>query len=469
MSRLMHIMASKLKRIWSPSVEATDTAGARSHARHRRIFASTGAAAAAKLITVCTQLVSVPLTLHYLGAERYGMWLTISSFIAILSFADLGMGNGLLTRVASAHGKDDQDAIRRYVSSSFFAFILIAAVFTSAFLLSYRFVAWQDIFNVKEPASVSEAGPAIAVFAICFALSIPANLVQKVQTGLQNGFIVSIWNSVGSLLALAGVLVATHLKLSLPWLVLSFVGAPLLVNILNSLVFFLFLQKSIAPRASDFSMATAVEIAKTGILFFVLQIVVAVAYSSDSLIISHILGPASVQQYAVPERMFSIVGMIIAMGLSPLWPAYGEAMSRGDYDWVRNTLWRSLGLAAGIAALGSISVALAGPTLLHLWVGKAVVASPLLLLGLAIWKIIEASSNALAMFLNGAHVVKFQLIVASITGAATLAFKILLISHLGVVGTIWGSILAYAIFAALPYAFRLRALLSEFHGKAAVA
>ena len=35
--------------------------------------------AVAKVITVVTMLISVRLTLNYLGTERYGLWMTISS------------------------------------------------------------------------------------------------------------------------------------------------------------------------------------------------------------------------------------------------------------------------------------------------------------------------------------------------------------------------------------------------------
>ena len=67
------------------------TAEGRAQERHRRVALTAGAAALAKLLSVGTALISVPLTLHYLGAERFGMWITISSLIAMLSFADFGI------------------------------------------------------------------------------------------------------------------------------------------------------------------------------------------------------------------------------------------------------------------------------------------------------------------------------------------------------------------------------------------
>lgn len=64
--------------------------------------------------------ISVPLTLRYLGTERYGLWMTISSVIAVLGFSDLGLNNGLLNGISQANGTNDRELARRYVSSAFF-------------------------------------------------------------------------------------------------------------------------------------------------------------------------------------------------------------------------------------------------------------------------------------------------------------------------------------------------------------
>src|ERR1035441_8948081 len=74
----------------------TSTESGRSQERQRRAFLSTMAAFAAKGIAIVTQLVTVPMTLNYLGAERFGLWMAISSVVSMLAFADLGVGNGLL-------------------------------------------------------------------------------------------------------------------------------------------------------------------------------------------------------------------------------------------------------------------------------------------------------------------------------------------------------------------------------------
>ena len=52
----------------------TDTEEGRSQERHRHIAWTTVTADAAKVAAVAAMVISVPLTLGYLGPERFGLW-----------------------------------------------------------------------------------------------------------------------------------------------------------------------------------------------------------------------------------------------------------------------------------------------------------------------------------------------------------------------------------------------------------
>jgi len=143
-------------------------------------------------------------------------------------------------------------------------------------------------------------------------------------------------------------------------------------------------------------------VAKTGMLYLILQIVGAIAYSTDSLVIAHFFGATAVAQYAVPDKMFSLIGTVIAMMLAPLWPAYAEALARGDSAWVRRTFSLSLALAFGASlALAIVFVSLVARS----WrsVGQTIVSSLSLLCALGCRKIIDAVANAIGFFLNGSR------------------------------------------------------------------
>lgn len=428
------------------------TPAGRAHERHRRALMATLMSLVAKLVSIGTMLITVPLTLGYLGAERYGMWMIMSSLVAMLSFADLGIGNGVLNAVSAAHGRDDLAAMRRSISSATVVLCLIAVTILAVFTFAYSHVVWHELFNVRGALARREAGPAIAVFVLCFAIAIPFSIVQRVQIGLQMGFLANLWQCAASVVALVAVVIAVELKAGLPVLVAAFMGAPLIAAAGNSLFFFGRRYRHLAPRLTVFDPATAREVMQIGVLFLLLQVAAAATYSAHNVLIAQILGPASVAAFAVPERLFSIITMLVTMTLAPLWPAYREAIQRGDTDWVRHTLRRSVVLSVAGAAAMAAPLVFLSPWVIHWWVAGAVAPPMLLLAGLGVWRIIEAVGLSLSMYLNGAHIVKAQVFTASMTAGCAILLEIALLKSIGVAGSVWAMIVAYGIFTIVPYA-----------------
>lgn len=420
--------------------------------RNRRALLTGSASTLARVVQIGTTLITVPLTLRYLGNERFGLWMTISSVLAMAAFADFGVGNGVLNTVAKAFGKDDMEGVRKAVSSGFAVLSTIASLLLLWFFSIYRFVNWANFFRVYSPQARAEAGPALAVFAICFALNISMDVVQRVQLGLQQGYRYGLWQLCGSATGFIGVLCGIWLHVSLPILVIAIAGAPIVSTALNALHFFGLVRPDLRPSWGLVSRDVISQIASLGGLFFVLQVVVAISYSADNFIIARTLGAVSVPEYAIPQRMFGLIAMMSSMLIAPLWPAYGEAISRGHMKWVRHTLKTSLLLVLGATSAASFMLLLFSHRLIHWWVGSRIHPPFFLLLGLATWTVIGCCGDALASFLNGASVIRFQVIVASIFGVGCVITKVAFVRHFGIMGVPWATITAYLLLNALPCA-----------------
>ena len=73
--------------------------------RRRRLSAILGGLVTSlgnRLLSVLIGFVSVPLTIHYLGTEQYGAWMTINGILAWVSLTDLGLTTGLANALTSA-------------------------------------------------------------------------------------------------------------------------------------------------------------------------------------------------------------------------------------------------------------------------------------------------------------------------------------------------------------------------------
>lgn len=427
------------------------TTEGRGQERHRRAVLTFLVSAVARTISVSTVLISIPLCLSYLGTERFGMWMTLSSIVALLGFADLGIGNGLLNAVSEAHGRADPAAIRRYISSALFTLTAISGALLVGIFLIGGSVNWASAFKVKTPTAIVELPRTLVVFSICFALNIPLGVVQRVQSGLQHGYVAGLWQALGSMFGFLAVLGVIHWDGGLPWLVLAFMVPPLGTAILNGIVYFTAIRPDLRFRTRDVTREAMTKVAHTGLLFLVLQIALATAVYSDNFLISTMLGADSVIRYAVPARMFALIGLGLSSAMAPLWPAYGEATARRDAQWIGTTLRRSL-IVSFVASLLSASLLIfLGRKILWIWVGPAVSTSFGLMIGLGVWSVLEATGNALAMFLNGLNVVRTQVITATAFAVICITLKILLLPRVGVTGIVWGNIIAYSLTTAIPY------------------
>lgn len=433
----------------------------RSSERYRRVGLSALSEAVSRGITILTQLISIPLVLNYLGQERYGLWLTMSSLIAMIGFADLGMGNGLLNAISEANGRDDTEAAQRYVSSTFFMMLALALTLAAGFAVLYPFISWSRLFNISSYQAIAEAGVAAAVFVGCFLLNLILDIVQRVQLGYQEGFINSLWMGAGSLLGLGAVLLAIHLRAGLPWLILAMAGSPVLTLLLNALVLFGFRRRWLLPRWRYVTTGAMKRIFHIGILFVALQIAVAVGFTSDNIVAAQVLGPEAVTQYSVPMRLFSIIPLLLSMVVNPLWPAYGEAATRGDVRWVTRTLYASLCMVVTCSIVASAFMILFGAQLVRRWVGPQIIPSLPLLAGFGVWMVLSATGNTVAVFLNGMSIVRFQTISALVMAGCSLIAKILFAIRFGLPGIIWGTIIAYTFCTGIPITVLLRRLLSN--------
>ena len=390
------------------------------------------------MTSVASALVLVPVVLHHLGSERYGVFATITAIAGLVGWADLGIGNGLISEIAAAMGRDDPASAARAVSTAFFALLGLAVVLAAVFASVYPFVPWPSIFNVAGHAA-SGVGAAAAAFATGVLLAMPLGVVQRAEIGMQETFVASAWRAVGSLLGLAGVIVAVVVDASLPYLVLAVSVAPALALAGNGA--FLFQRRAwLRPSFRRFDRATAGALLRIGSLFFVLQVAVAVAYESDALVLTQILGPAAVTTYSVTMRVFLVVPALAGFVLAPLWPAFGEAISRGDADWVRRTLRRALRGGLLLSISGALLLALVARPLIHAWAGFR--PPPLLVIAASIWIVVMTTAAVLAAFLNGARVIRSQIVLALAMMTANLGLSIAFTRWLGVSGVIWGSVAA---------------------------
>ncbi len=439
------------------------TEAGRSDERYRLALWSTAASVVSKGLALLVMLLSVSWTLPYLGAERFGVWMTIASFVGMLLFLDLGIGNALTNRVAEAAAIANPGSLADRISGGL-GLVFIVGVLASLLLSALVAVLpWTGIIKVQDPLVHSEIREALFLFAILFGLSLFSNGVHRVFAGLQRSFEAHIVSAMGALLSI----------LTLSWAAASEAGVMTLLlatlgwQSASSLVLLYLLIKRGQLRLRGIGAAIQVgktPLLKTGGLFFVLQIGTMVGWGADSVIISSTLGAAHVAVYSVAQRLFQLVSIPLSIVNAPLWSAYANANACNDRQFIRTTLKKSMCITAAVAVLGCVFLLAEGQMLVGWWTQSAVAVPMSLLAVFAVWTVCETLGNALAMMLNGCGIVREQVITVVVLTVIALPAKLLFVNLFGVQGMIAIYIFLYCaavlIFYGLVFRSNLMAKLS---------
>lgn len=429
---------------------------ARGRERLRRILLSAGASAVSRGIAFAGSLVTIPLALSHLGSDRFGLWIAIISLLVTLNFADLGIGNGLITPIADAHARGQRAEIVQLISNATAALATIALFGATIFLLVDPYIEWGVVLNSTTARGIAEADDAMNLLALCLFSVIPLSLAQKIHLGLQEAFVAHLWSAFGSIVAIIGVVIAVETEASLAWMVLAAAGGPVFAAFLNCFTLFLKRHPELRPQMTSVTTAGMASASRRGITFLLLGVSASVAYQADHLIVATLLGADAVSGYAIPLKLFFIAPTILGFLLVPLWPAYSEALATGDIAWVQRTLRRSI--LGGVAFTASISVFLVifGSRIVHAWVGEAVEPSITLLVGMALWAVVNGVGGPIAMFLNGTDQLRFLLVVTVLMAIANLVFSILLTRTIGVAGPVYASVVTQVVIVLVPSMLLIR-------------
>jgi O-antigen/teichoic acid export membrane protein len=124
-----------------------------------------------------------------LGQARYGVWLLIGDLFRYRMLLGLGLNSAINRRIPMYLAKDDEQGIRKVVSTALFFFSIIAVVLV---LLSILFAVKIGDWFAIEPQMVRTASVLTLVVGIGFAASTPLQLTTAVLSGLQRYDMVSI-------------------------------------------------------------------------------------------------------------------------------------------------------------------------------------------------------------------------------------------------------------------------------------
>lgn len=325
----MSKLGLKIKQIWSDKDE-------------RNLFLNIILAFIVKGFALLISLFSMPLYIRYFDNDAVlGMWYTILSLLSWITVCDLGLGNGLRNRLTEAISAKNSSLGKGYVSSTYALLILIIipVLLIGSILLSL--VDYNAFFGISKGVIDSKT---LKISIIILFNGIGINFVLKTINSIIYAMQKSSINNIIALLVSAlpllyvaffnGTTAGENLfKLSLVHVFA--VNFPLLAATLC--VFLSKKMRDYAPSIKHIDIKIAKGVVGFGLNFFLAQIFLMCLMSTNEIMITKMFSSADVVGYSVYYKLFTVVGSLFMLALTPLWSKVTKDFAEKKYKKIQTT------------------------------------------------------------------------------------------------------------------------------------
>jgi O-antigen/teichoic acid export membrane protein len=299
-------------------------------------------------------LLTMPAYINYFGNQQVlGLWFTALSVLSWILTFDLGIGNGLRNHLVYTLIHKDHLGAKKYISS---AYVIIGIIVFIAILLStllFKFINWNLIFNISNDiVSIETLNVTVGIIFSGIMLQFLLKLITSILYAMQKSAITNFLSLISSITILLYVSFTepTNITSNLISLAIIHVMAINIPLLIATIIIFSNNLKGLGPNINYFERSYAGDVIKLGGLFFWVQIMYMIITVTNELLISWLAEPKMVVEYQIYNKLFTLVGTIFTLALTPIWSAVTKALSEGKYNWINN-LYKRLKLLALLAVI----------------------------------------------------------------------------------------------------------------------
>lgn len=394
-------------------------------------------------------IITVPMTLEYLGPERYGVWVTIISILAWISLVDIGIANGLVPLLTDAISKKNPELARKFITTAFWNLILISIIIITGLSIAWDYLNWGEIFNTNSKSLQSEIKYSTSIAIAIFAINLPLSITQKIYLANQDGASLNKWLLLSSLSSFIGIYLATKTDGGIMSLVIGYSGSQLLITSINTVWLYWRYKPELRPdRKPDFFDTK--KVMAMGGMFFINQIATLVVFQKDNILITHLIGPLQATQFSVAWQMFFYINTLNLLIAPYLGPAFGDAYATKDYQWMRKSAIRYLTASISFTTIFVIILSIFYKEILSIWIPSYAPPSQNAILWMAAWAILLSIQWPIISLLNSTGQLRNFTFFYSLAALLNIFLSVFLIKRVGFHGGLIASITSVTLLSLGP-------------------
>lgn len=383
----------------------------KSNKRSQDVVKNIGLSLGCKIASVLASLLIVPMTINYINATQYGIWLTISSVIGWVTFFDLGLGNGFRNRFAEAKAQGNILLCRQLTSTTYFTITIIVTIVYIVCILINSQISWSEILKI--PHSYSHELSNIFIIVCTFTcLNMIANILGSLLSADQRNGVSSLISAIGQYVSLLVIFVLTkETKGSLTNLAIYYSGVPCFVLVISSIIIYSFTKYKIyRPSINCIKLSLIKKIMGLGIRFFIIYLCMIAIFQIVNVVISREIGPLGVTQYNIANKYIGMLYMVVTIAVTPFWSAFTDAYTKKDYFWMKHMVSLMQRAWLLLCAIGIVFV-IASPLFYKIWLGNSVEIPIMVTVAMYILIMCQSLGAIFMQMVNGTGFLRIQTLI----------------------------------------------------------
>lgn len=415
------------------------------------VLANVAGAFVVKGVSLVVSLATVPAFMHYFSDNTVlGVWYTVVSVMGWILNFDLGVGNGLRNKLVIALVNDNKVETRQLISSAYYsvggACLLFCAL--SAFCVDY--IDWNAVYGISASVMTRETLKTVTFIVLCgMALQLLLKNVTAILYAMQLSAVNNFINLCVSVLQLLFILSFPAMDanqalqaMAVAYSVVS--NAPVAIA---TIILFVGPFSFARPSIRFVTKAATKQVFGLGMMFFGAQLLYMFIVNTNEIFISSLFGSSHVVDYQVYYKLYSLVGTLMSLALTPVWSAVTLAIAQKETSWLRR-LFRRLELFGLVIAILELLLVPFTQELFNIWLGdQKMIASTSFASAFAIFGAIFSYQCVVASFANGFGQLSTQLTCYTI--GAVLKTIITIVASL--IGLPWVLVIVGDAIALLPF------------------
>jgi O-antigen/teichoic acid export membrane protein len=330
-------------------------------------------------------LASVPLALHFLSNERFGLWLLMSYVALFLGLIDFGMSGSVARLLIDRKDEPSGGEYGSLVKTGFLVLLVQGAIaFAVGFVLAPLLCRVEHIEPELQHDFIALTRWQCGVLALGFA----SRVFNHLLTAHQRFDIVNYSLFAAMLLNLVFLwcfLAAGQGVFSLVWAsLLGLLGATL-VCIAGCWRLRLFPPAGAWGRVSWHHFKALFDYGKD---VFLVAVGAQLILSSQPFIVTGCLGLATQEAWTIGTRAFAMISQVIWRIFDYSGPAFSEMMVRGEQALLRERYKAVLMVSASLGGVAAVCFGLCNSAFVTVWTHGKVAWSPMNDLLLGVWMIV---------------------------------------------------------------------------------